>query len=74
MVTVIDAPARETAVGKIGLVAMAINLREPDDSSPTAVGGPIAGTNSLSVAQHSGGMYYGEICKRLDGSDQQCRL
>ena len=54
VVAVIDTPARETALGKVSLIAKAIDLREPDNSSSTSVCKPIAGTNCLSVAQHSG--------------------
>ena len=38
VVAVVDAPAWEAALSNIGLVALAVDTREPDDSSTTAVG------------------------------------
>ena len=56
VVAVVDAPSGEATLSYVGLVALAVDTREPDDSPSTAICGTIARANGLCVAQHSGGM------------------
>lgn len=52
VVAVVDAPAWEAALSNVGLIALAVDTREPDDPSTSAVRGAIACANGLSVTKH----------------------
>ena len=56
VVAIVDAPSREATLSYVGLVALAVDTREPNDSPSAAICGAVACANGLCVAQHSGGM------------------
>ena len=64
VVAVVDAPAWEAALSYVGLVALALDLREPHHPTAIAIRGAIASPDSTSEVQHPVHVY---ACKCSNG-------
>ena len=53
VVAVVDTPAGEATIGQVGLVALAVDLGQPDHSTAIAISGTVAGPYCLRVVEHS---------------------
>ena len=52
MIAVVDAPSREAALSKVGLIALTVDLGEPHYSMAIAIRGAIASADCPSEVEH----------------------